>query len=135
NEVSDNMIKNCWNSIGILSDITNSNESEPDQFFMDTDDDNYETIDFTNDGTFDPESAATDSEEDEVPLAPPVNLSVAINALQLLIQFQEQRKSDDGFKSEELNMLYKKLYHFEKLKKSKPIFFTILIMALKIYLR
>ncbi|RIB07127.1 hypothetical protein C2G38_2275412 [Gigaspora rosea] len=66
--------------------------------------------------TFDPEPAATDSEEDEVLPAPPVNLSEAINALQLLIQFQEQRESDDGFKPEELNILHKKMYHFEKLK-------------------
>ncbi|CAG8692530.1 8355_t:CDS:2 [Gigaspora rosea] len=66
--------------------------------------------------TFDPEPAATDSEEDEVSLAPPVNLSEAINALQLLIQFQEQKESDDRFKPKELNMLRKKMYHFEKLK-------------------
>ncbi|CAG8625186.1 3854_t:CDS:2 [Dentiscutata erythropus] len=124
-----------------------NNESEPDQF-MDTNDDNYETIDLTNDGgdpmvaelakdlelyyrivdeplatenamnnekilgmvyrTFDPEPVATDSEEDEVPLTPLVNLSEAINALQLLIQFQKQRESDDEFKPEELNMLHKK---------------------------
>ncbi|RIB17180.1 hypothetical protein C2G38_2037931 [Gigaspora rosea] len=142
---------------------------------MDTDEDDYDTIDLTDDRdpivadlvrdlelyyklidepsttedamndkeilamvhkTFDPEPAATDSEEDEVPPAPPVNLSETINAPQLLIQFQEQRESDDGFKPEELNMLRKKMYHFEKLKngaKKQTIFFIILVI-LKIYL-
>ncbi|CAG8444778.1 7812_t:CDS:1, partial [Dentiscutata heterogama] len=66
--------------------------------------------------TFDPKPATTNFKEDEVPLAPPVNLSETINALQLLIQFQKQRESNDRFKSEELNMLYKKIYYFEKLK-------------------
>ncbi|CAG8840346.1 9687_t:CDS:2, partial [Gigaspora margarita] len=153
NDVSNTTIKNCWNSTSILSNITNSDELEPEQFFMDEDD--YDTIDLTDDRdpmvielisdlelyykivdkpvttentmnnneilvivyrTFDPEPIATDSEEDEVPLAPPVNLSEAINVLQLLIQFQEQRESNDGFKPKELNMLRKKMYHFEKLK-------------------
>ncbi|CAG8794221.1 2718_t:CDS:2, partial [Gigaspora rosea] len=137
----------CWSFTGILSDITNSDKLEPEQF-MDTDKDDYDTIDLTDDRdlelyyklvdepsttddamndkeilamvhrTFDPKPAATDSEEDEAPPAPPVNLSEAINALQLLIQFQEQRESDDGFKPEELNILRKKMYHFEKLKNS-----------------
>ncbi|CAG8845087.1 10738_t:CDS:2, partial [Gigaspora margarita] len=144
NDVSNTTIKNCWNSTGILSNITNSDKLEPEQFFMDEDD--YDTIDLIDDSdlklyykivdklvttedmindneilamvhrTFDSEPIATDSEEDEVPLAPLVNLSEAINALQLLIQFQEQRESNDGFKPEELNMLHKKMYHFEKLK-------------------
>ncbi|CAG8462970.1 9925_t:CDS:2, partial [Dentiscutata heterogama] len=121
---------------------------------MDTDDE-YETIDLTDDGdlmaaelkkdlelyyrvideplatedvmnddeilaivheTFDPESTVTDSEEDEVSPPPPVNLPEAINALNVLIQFQEQRESDNGFKPEELDMLHKKVYHFEKMK-------------------
>ncbi|CAG8800042.1 6299_t:CDS:2, partial [Gigaspora margarita] len=136
NNVSNTTIKNCWNSTGILLNITNSDELEPEQFFMDEND--YDTIDLTDDSdlklyykiidkpvttentindteilaivhrTFDSEPIATDSEEDEVPPVSPVNLSETINALQLFIQFQEQRESDGGFKPEELNMLRKK---------------------------
>ncbi|CAG8834987.1 39329_t:CDS:2, partial [Gigaspora margarita] len=138
NDMNNTTIKNCWNSTGILLNITNSDELEPEQFFIDEDD--YDTIDFTdnrdpivtelisdlklyykivdkpvttediiNDNeilamvhrTFDPKPIATDSKEDKVPPAPSVNLSEAINILQLLIQFQEQRESDDGFKPED----------------------------------
>ncbi|CAG8752670.1 14346_t:CDS:1, partial [Racocetra fulgida] len=66
--------------------------------------------------TFDPAPVVTDSEEDNMPLAFSVSLSEAINALHTLVRFQEQRESNDGFKPEELDLLRKKIYYFEKLK-------------------
>ncbi|CAG8783512.1 13681_t:CDS:2, partial [Racocetra persica] len=58
--------------------------------------------------TFNLEQVITNSEEDNVPPTPLVNLSKAINTLNILIRFQEQRENDNEFKSEELDMLYKK---------------------------
>jgi len=55
-------------------------------------------------------------EENEEPPPARVNIVEALNALHILIQFQEQQEADKGFKPEELEILQKRVYDFEKLK-------------------
>ena len=58
---------------------------------------------------FDFEPAIQDSEEEnEEPPPACVNIVEALNALHILIQFQEQQEAEKGFKPEELAILQKK---------------------------
>ncbi|CAG8489787.1 22601_t:CDS:2, partial [Racocetra persica] len=127
-EVSDITIKNCWNSTSILPDAINNPEAarlkKDLELYYTTVDEPLATKDVINDDeilamvyeTFNPKQVVTDPEEDDMPPTPLVNLSEAINALNILIQFQEQRENNNKFKPEELDMLRKKVYQFEKLK-------------------
>jgi len=58
---------------------------------------------------FDFEPAIQDSEEEnEEPPPACVNIVEALNALHILIQFQEQQEADKGFKPEEVGNFAKK---------------------------
>jgi hypothetical protein len=66
---------------------------------------------------FHPEPEIPDSDEEkEEPPPPCVTAAEALNALHILIQFQEQQQDDKGFKPKELEILRKRVNDFEKLK-------------------
>ena len=85
---------------------------------------------------FHPEPEIPDSDEEkEEPPPPCVTAAEALNALHILIQFQEQQPDDKEFKPKELEILRKKymiLKNGKRHKKSKQALFNSLVKKLQI---